>query len=62
MITIYSEKSEVPTSKAQQLSEHAKVYNESYQLEVKKLIDKDFSCVKNIDWCSALKERGIRRE
>ena len=47
-MTIYSEISEMSISKAQQLDTHAEIYNEINQLEVKKLIDKDFSCIKSI--------------
>ena len=44
-------------SKAQQLDTHAEIYNEINQLEVKKLIDKDFSCIKSIDWGNTPKEQ-----
>ncbi len=50
MITIYGEISEVPTSKAQQLDACAEIRNEINHLEMKKLIDKDFSSIKSIDW------------
>lgn len=50
MIAIYSEMSEVSRSKAQQLDTSIEIHNEINQLEVKKLIDKDFSSIKNIDW------------
>ena len=56
MMTIYSEISEMSISKAQQLDTHAEIYNEINQLEVKKLIDKDFSCIKSIDWGNTPKE------
>lgn len=46
MITIYGEISEVPTSKAQQLDACAEIQNEINQLEMKKLMDKDFSSIK----------------
>lgn len=52
MIAIYSEISEVSISKAQQLETHNKMYNEKHQLEVKKLIDKDFDRIKSINWCN----------
>lgn len=42
--------SEVSRSKAQQLDTSIEIHNEINQLEVKKLIDKDFSSIKNIDW------------
>lgn len=52
MMTIYSEKSEEIISKAQQLETRNKIYNEKNQLEVKKLIDKDFRRIKSIYWCN----------
>ena len=55
-MTIYSEISEMSISKAQQLDTHAEIYNEINQLEVKKLIDKDFSCIKSIDWGNTPKD------
>lgn len=50
MITIYGEISKVPTSKAQQLDACVETQNEINQLEIKKLIDKDFSGIKSINW------------
>ena len=40
---------------------HAEIYNEINQLEVKKLIDKDFSCIKSIDWGNTPKEEIDRQ-
>ena len=50
MISIYNEVSDVSISKAQQLDTCIEIRNEINQEEVKKLIDKDFSSIKNIDW------------
>ena len=61
MMTIYSEISEMSISKAQQLDTHAEIYTEINQLEVKKLIDKDFSCIKSIDWGNTPKEEIDRQ-
>lgn len=59
MMTIYSEIQEKPISNAQRLDKSTEVYNEVEinQLEVKKLIDKDFSCIKSIDWYNTPKEQ-----
>ena len=52
MMTIYSEKSEEIVSKAQQLETRNKNYNGKNQLEIKRLIDKDFRRIKSINWCN----------
>lgn len=52
MMTIYSEKSGEIISKVQQLETRNKIYNEKNQLEIKKLIDKDFHRIKSINWCN----------
>lgn len=57
MMTIYSEIQEEPRAIAHQLDKATEVYNEINQLEVKKLIDRDFSCVKSIDWYNIPKEQ-----
>lgn len=57
MMTIYSEIQEEPISIANQLDNATENYNEINQLEVKKLIDRDFSCIKNINWYNISKEQ-----